>query len=642
MIRKILIANRGEIACRIIRTCRQMGVASVAVYSDIDAGAMHVQMADQAVALGGATPAESYLRGDAILAAALSTGADAIHPGYGFLSENPDFADAVAQAGLIFIGPSADAIRAMGLKDAAKALMQTASVPVVPGYHGADQSDATLSAAATEIGYPVLIKAVAGGGGKGMRLVETADDFADALASARAEAASSFGNPDVLVEKYITHPRHIEVQVFGDSHGNVVHLYERDCSLQRRHQKVIEEAPAPGMTDAVRDAMGKAAVEAARAVNYTGAGTVEFIADGSDGLRADGFWFMEMNTRLQVEHPVTEAVLGLDLVDWQIRVASGQPLPLSQDEIQLNGHAFEARLYAEDPATGFLPATGPLDHLQVPGHLRCDSGVRSGDMVSPYYDPMIAKLIAHGPDRATAMARLRAGLAQTQIAGVTTNRGFLVRLLDQKDVASGAVETGLIGAHLDDLTDLPEPNETQRAIAALTFALPEGGAPDAGQTLWAPLEQQITLQDGPVRYRILGPAKAQVLQDTTWSDYIYTTRWAPTEAHAPEIPVLHGDTVTLFGDTTTTRFHRPDPLATQSQDAVTDQIIAPMPGLVRAVFVTPGQSVALGDKLAVLEAMKMEHVLTAGRDARIEQVFVRENDQVEAGAPLIQLEEAPE
>ncbi|TIU38833.1 MAG: ATP-grasp domain-containing protein, partial [Mesorhizobium sp.] len=405
MFAKILIANRGEIACRVIRTARKMGVRTVAVYSDADARSLHVEMADEAVHIGPSPVGESYLRGDKIIAAALATGAQAIHPGYGFLSENPDFVDQVVAAGLIFIGPSAASIRAMGLKDAAKRLMEKAGVPVVPGYHGEAQEIVLLASKAREIGYPVLIKARAGGGGKGMRRVEHPDEFSEALSSARREAKAAFGDDRVLVEKYVDKPRHIEVQVFGDNFGNVVHLYERDCSAQRRHQKVIEESPAPGMTEALRKAMTDAAVKAAKAINYSGAGTIEFIVDASQGLKADRFWFMEMNTRLQVEHPVTEMVTGTDLVEWQLRVASGEKLPKTQSEIALVGHAFEARIYAEDATKGFLPATGTLHHLKFPdaasecATMRIETGVRAGDAISPYYDPMIAKLVVHATDR---------------------------------------------------------------------------------------------------------------------------------------------------------------------------------------------------------------------------------------------------
>jgi 3-methylcrotonyl-CoA carboxylase alpha subunit len=440
MFAKILIANRGEIAARVIRTARKMGIATVAVYSDADASALHVKMADEAVHIGPSPVGESYLRGDRIIEAAKATGAEAIHPGYGFLSENPDFVDAVTAAGLVFIGPSAASIRAMGLKDAAKRLMEKAGVPVVPGYHGEAQELVVLAPKAREIGYPVLIKARAGGGGKGMRRVDDPDDFADALGAARREAKAAFGDDRVLVEKYVEKPRHIEVQVFGDNHGNVVHLFERDCSAQRRHQKVIEEAPAPGMTKAMRAAMTEAAVKAAQAIDYSGAGTIEFIVDASEGLRPDRFWFMEMNTRLQVEHPVTEMVTGIDLVEWQIRVAAGEKLPKKQEDIRLSGHAFEARLYAEDPARGFLPATGTLHHLRFPeaipdASLRVETGVRQGDAISPYYDPMIAKLVVHSQDRTAALSALSAALSETKIAGSTVNTAFLAALAADESFA---------------------------------------------------------------------------------------------------------------------------------------------------------------------------------------------------------------
>ena len=451
MISTLLIANRGEIACRIIRTARKMGVATVAVYSDADANSAHVAMADKAVRIGAAPARESYLRSDVILAAAKETGADAIHPGYGFLSENAEFADACKKAGVIFVGPPADAIRAMGLKDRAKALMAKAGVAVVPGYLGDDQAPEHLAAEAGKIGYPVLIKAVAGGGGKGMRKVEASGEFSTALESAKREAKSSFGDDRVLVEKYVTRPRHIEMQIFADMHGNCVHLFERDCSLQRRHQKVIEEAPAPGMSAEMRAKMGEAAVKAAKAVGYVGAGTVEFIADASQGLKSDRFWFMEMNTRLQVEHPVTEAITGLDLVEWQLRVASGEKLPKTQKELRIDGHAMEVRLYSEDPDNGFLPSIGTLERLRLPQNVRVDSGVREGDSVTPFYDPMIAKVIAHDATRAGAAAKLADALSHAEIAGVRTNNAFLIRALRNKAFVSGDVDTGFIERHLSEL-----------------------------------------------------------------------------------------------------------------------------------------------------------------------------------------------
>ena len=450
MFTRILIANRGEIARRIIRTCRRMQVETVAVYSEADKHAPHVAEADRAVLIGPPPAADSYLRGDRIVAVALETGAQAIHPGYGFLSENAGFAQACEAAGLAFIGPPPDAIRAMALKGAAKARMAAAGVPVTPGYHGDDQNPEHLLREAARIGYPVLIKAVAGGGGKGMRRVDAPEDFPDALASAQREAQSAFADAKVLIETCVATPRHVEIQVFADSHGHVVHLFERDCSMQRRHQKVIEEAPAPGLPDALRQAMGAAAVRAAKAIGYRGAGTVEFIVDVSKGAAAANFWFMEMNTRLQVEHPVTEEITGLDLVEWQLRVAAGEPLPKTQGQIALNGHAVEARLYAEDPHNDFLPATGTLTRLDFPP-VRVESAVAAGDAVSVFYDPMIAKLIAHGRDRAAAIAALREALIRTRVEGVTSNLGFLRRLVSDADFAAAKLDTGLIARRLDAL-----------------------------------------------------------------------------------------------------------------------------------------------------------------------------------------------
>src|SRR5687768_10122079 len=451
MLKSLLIANRGEIACRIIRTARAMGVRTVAVYSDADAKALHVRMADEVVHIGPSPANESYLRGDKIIAAAKATGAEAIHPGYGFLSENADFAQAVIDAGLIWVGPKPDSIRAMGLKDAAKKLMADAGVPVTPGYLGEDQDPKRLQKEADDIGYPVLIKAVAGGGGKGMRKVDAARDFQDALESCQREAASSFANDVVLLEKWIESPRHIEVQVFGDAHGNVVHLFERDCSLQRRHQKVIEEAPAPGMDEATREAVCGAAVRAAQAVKYEGAGTIEFIADASDGLKADRIWFMEMNTRLQVEHPVTEEITGQDLVEWQLRVASGEKLPKTQDELSINGHAIEARLYAEDPAKGFLPSVGRLEHFDLGEEGRIETGVEEGDAISPFYDPMIAKLVARGVDRAEAISELAGILDEIEVWPVRTNAGFLFNAILFPGFGTGEIDTGFIERNLAEL-----------------------------------------------------------------------------------------------------------------------------------------------------------------------------------------------
>ncbi|WP_166415911.1 acetyl-CoA carboxylase biotin carboxylase subunit [Cochlodiniinecator piscidefendens] len=644
MFRKILIANRGEIACRVMETARRLGVRTVAVYSDADAGAKHVEMADEAVHIGGSAPAESYLRGDVIIQAALETGAEGIHPGYGFLSENPDFVESVAAAGLIFIGPSATAIRAMGLKDAAKALMIKAGVPVVPGYHGRNQDPAFLAAEADKIGYPVLIKAVAGGGGKGMRLVERAEDFATALISAQGEAQTAFGNADCLIEKFITSPRHIEVQVFGDG-TQAVHLFERDCSLQRRHQKVIEEAPAPGMTDAVRDAMGQAGVKAAEAIGYAGAGTVEFIVDGSGGLRADGFWFMEMNTRLQVEHPVTEAITGVDLVEWQLRVASGGPLPLEQKDLSINGHAFEARLYAEDVPKGFLPATGTLTHLAFPDDARADSGVRAGDTISPFYDPMIAKVIVHGATRREALSKLENALSATEVAGSVTNLAFLKALTRHEVFAAGDMDTGLIDRDLDVLAVDPIACSKTRALAALGFARLSGeNAPDTGFSLWGSppqtasyvyrgdmLEARIVAQS-PTSFTVEIGETVHALERT---GSVWFVDGAKTRA---KVVCLAGNVSVFFGNSY--HFEGYDPLDQQSSKGGNSNLIeAPMPGLVKAVFAEVGQSVKEGDRLAVLEAMKMEHSLLAARDGVVAEVLTSEGAQVEAGAALIQLEE---
>lgn len=638
----ILIANRGEIACRIMETAQGMGVRCVAVYSDADATAKHVQMADGAVHIGGPAPAESYLRGDAIIQAALDAGAQAIHPGYGFLSENPDFVEAVEAAGLTFIGPSAQAIRAMGLKDAAKALMVEAGVPVVPGYHGGDQSDATLAEAAAEIGYPVLIKAVAGGGGKGMRLVENATGFETALESARSEARTAFGNADVLVEKFVSQPRHIEVQVFGDGQ-KAVHLFERDCSLQRRHQKVIEEAPAPGMTEEMRAAMGAAAVRAAEAIGYAGAGTVEFIVDGSGTLSADGFYFMEMNTRLQVEHPVTEAITGIDLVEWQLRVAAGEGLPRAQEELSIDGHAFEARLYAEDVPAGFLPATGRLSHLAFPPDVRADSGVRAGDEISPWYDPMIAKIIVHGPTRAIALKRLSQALRCTEVAGTVTNLGFLGRLAAHEGFGRGTVDTGLIARDLEALTAPPVIRDCHKVAAAMAVAgLDEPGAM-AGFHLWQPLRRLVPLLHGntPVDLlvEVISPdhqvwrVDAEILQ----AEVRQGVWWIDGEA-APNV-AIDGRDVTVF-DEFGLHFHAVDVLDIAADASKAGNMIeAPMPGLIKAMHAEPGKAVAKGDRLAILEAMKMEHALLAARDGIVAEVLATVGDQVAAGTALVRLEE---
>ncbi|MEM9795145.1 MAG: biotin carboxylase N-terminal domain-containing protein [Pseudomonadota bacterium] len=643
MFTKILIANRGEIACRVIETCRRLGVRTVAVHSDVDAGARHVAMADEAVSLGGAAPAESYLKGDAIIAAMQATGAKAVHPGYGFLSENPDFVEAVEAAGLTFIGPSAKAIRAMGLKDAAKALMAEAGVPVVPGYQGEDQAPDRLAREAEAIGYPVLIKAVAGGGGKGMRRVEGPGDFAEALEAAVSEAEKAFGNGHVLIEKWVSTPRHIEVQVFGDG-TRAVHLFERDCSLQRRHQKVIEEAPAPGMTAEMRDAMGAAAVRAAEAIGYAGAGTVEFIVDASEGLRPDRFYFMEMNTRLQVEHPVTEAITGVDLVEWQLRVAWGEALWMDQGDLSITGHSFEARLYAEDAAAGFLPATGTLTHLAFPDGVRAETGVRAGDVISPWYDPMIAKLVVHGPTRGAALGALERALAGTQVAGTVTNLAFLRRLARHDGFGRGQVDTGLIDREVAALTALPVACTRTRALAAILALGLDEAVPGQGFHLWAPLTWSVTLQhrgeEIAARVTAEGDGHFAVdLGDGPLAVSRVAAGWVVDGR--PVAAAWHRDPgrLTVFWGNAYP-FDLRDPLEVAAGDAAASGVIeAPMPGLVKAVSVAAGQDVSAGDRLAVLEAMKMEHVLRAPRDGRVAEVLAAEGAQVEAGAALVRMEE---
>ncbi|MEM7525608.1 MAG: acetyl/propionyl/methylcrotonyl-CoA carboxylase subunit alpha [Pseudomonadota bacterium] len=649
MFRKILIANRGEIACRVIRTARRMGVATVAVYSDADAGSLHVAEADEAVRIGPAPVSASYLKGDVIVEAAKATGAEAIHPGFGFLSENPDFVEAVEAAGLAFIGPSASAIRAMGLKDAAKKLMEAAGVPVVPGYHGESQDPDFLAAEADKIGYPVLIKARAGGGGKGMRRVDDPAEFKASLASASSEGLASFGDGAVLIEKYILSPRHIEIQVFGDDHGGAVHLFERDCSLQRRHQKVIEEAPAPGMTEEVRKAMGDAAVKAALAIGYSGAGTIEFIVDGAGGLRADGFWFMEMNTRLQVEHPVTEAITGVDLVEWQLRVASGEALPKRQDELSIGGWSFEARLYAEDASKGFLPATGRLDHLRFPAGARIETGVRAGDEITPFYDPMIAKIVTHGADRAEALSRLIAALKATEVAGSVTNVAFLARLAAHEGFGRGDVDTGLIERDAAALVAAPAAPAAARAIAALTaLGLPGAGARDPwtrhdGFRVWGAARSLVRIDDEMVEvevdgdaFRVISAGETTALRVRRDGASLRIEDGARTFAARA---VRHGESVTVFMDGGAHAFAAPDPLGVGGDAAGGgDIVLSPMPGLVKSMSAAPGDAVELGAPLCVLEAMKMEHALKAPRAGVIAAVGAAAGDQVEEGAVLIRLE----
>ncbi|EYR83399.1 acetyl/propionyl/methylcrotonyl-CoA carboxylase subunit alpha [Shinella sp. 838] len=656
MFRKILIANRGEIACRVIGTARRMGVATVAVYSDADRQALHAAMADEAIRIGPAEAAGSYLNSAAIVAAAKASGAEAVHPGYGFLSENPDFVEAVEAAGLVFIGPSASAIRAMGLKDAAKALMEKAGVPVVPGYHGERQEADFLAGEAEAIGYPVLIKARAGGGGKGMRRVERPADFTAALESARREAESAFGDGRVLVEKYMAKPRHIEVQVFGDGHGNVVHLFERDCSLQRRHQKVIEEAPAPGMTAEMRVVMGEAAVRAAAAIGYSGAGTVEFIADVSEGLRQDRFYFMEMNTRLQVEHPVTEAITGLDLVEWQLRVAAGDPLPRRQDELVIDGWAFEARLYAENPARDFLPATGRLTVFDLPGEARIDSGVRVGDIITPYYDPMIAKVITHGRNRREALARLEAALEACRVGGLTTNAGFLARLCRLPAFAAGDVDTGLIGRAGEGLLADPEAAEEVFALAALSAlgfldapADPDPWSQVRGFRLWSEATRSVFLDHGGAEHALRITFRGVNRFRVEHAGFATEIGLLASDGRSVRADVdgrilsatVHrdgADTIVFLGGHAHA-FSLTEEAGHEGEAAAGgDRLSAPMPGLVRIVSVAPGARVTRGDALVTMEAMKMELVLAAPRDGVVAVVPVAVGDQVAEGALLLALE----
>ena len=665
MFRKILIANRGEIACRVIKTARRLGVATVAVYSEADANARHVRLADEAALIGPAAARESYLVGGRILEVAKRTGAEAIHPGYGFLSENEDFAEACEKAGIVFIGPPASAIRAMGSKSAAKALMEAAGVPLTPGYHGNNQDPVFLTQQADRIGYPVLIKASAGGGGKGMRRVDAVADFEAALASCKREAANAFGDERVLVEKYVLKPRHIEIQVFGDTRGNCVYLFERDCSIQRRHQKLLEEAPAPGMTPERRAAMGQAAVNAAKAVGYVGAGTVEFIAN-QDG----SFYFMEMNTRLQVEHPVTEMITGLDLVEWQLRVASDQPLPLTQEQLEIDGHAIEARVYAEDPDKGFLPSTGHLVHLVPPPEsdsVRVDTGVEQGDEITPYYDPMIAKLIVWGADRKQALARMRRALAQYRVVGVSNNINFLSRLVALPSFANAELDTGLIEREQGLLFPPQEavPDEVW-LVAALAELLHEKREVNAKSATAASRGSPWRALDG---WRLNSRAERKLalrLQDTLQEVVVVvvpgayqlalngrSVRASGTLGRGGAVHAQLDDrrvnaAVVITGERRHV-FYRGHswPLALvdtlyvggEGED-VEGGLRAPMPGKVVTLIAEPGVVVEKGAPLLVLEAMKMEHTITAPRKGKLVSFHVAAGDQVADGAELVEFEGA--
>jgi len=667
MISSLLIANRGEIACRVIATARAMGLKTIAVYSEADAQALHVKAADEAHYLGPSPASESYLRQDLIIDIARKSGADAIHPGYGFLSENAAFARACNEADIVFVGPPADAITAMGLKDRAKALMEEAGVPVVPGYHGDNQDTDYLARKAEEIGYPVLIKAVAGGGGKGMRRVDAAEDFAKALAAAQREAKAAFGDDHVLIEKFVARPRHIEVQVFADAHGNAVHLFERDCSVQRRHQKVVEEAPAPGMPEDMRAAMGKAACDAARAIGYRGAGTVEFITDASDGLRADRFYFMEMNTRLQVEHPVTEMITGQDLVEWQLKVAAGEPLPLAQGDVGISGHALEVRLYAEDPDKQFFPSTGPLKHFSLPEEgsgLRIDAGVTQGDNISIYYDPMIAKLITWGDTRDQARLQLIRAVESVQVTGVTTNAGFLRDVLSHPVFAAGEMDTGFIDAHSSDLVGTnSEPTPGDVLMAGLALAIARAG--ESGTPV---SEDPHSPWNDTSGWRLSGTAHETlhlVRRDTDHAvDVTYTASGVEASVgdlsgaagelgSGPEFQAtiggvrrsagvhIEGRTVSLMRGGRSWQFVSPDPLDVASADAAASGgVSAPMTGKITQVWVKPGDRVSRGAPLIALEAMKMEHTLAAPADVAVAEVLAGPGDQVEGGALLVAFEQA--
>jgi 3-methylcrotonyl-CoA carboxylase alpha subunit len=652
MFKAVLIANRGEIACRIARTAKRLGLRTIAVFSDADADALHVRLCDEAHRIGPAPAAQSYLVVDKLIATARAAKADCVHPGYGFLSENADFAQACIDAGLVFVGPKPAAIRAMGLKSSAKALMEKAGVPVVPGYHGDRQEPKFLKEKAYEIGYPVLIKAVAGGGGKGMRRVERHADFEAALGGAMREAKAAFGDERVLVEKYVSAPRHIEMQIFADRHGNAIHLNERDCSLQRRHQKVIEEAPAPGMSVQLRAAMGEAAVAAAKAAGYEGAGTVEFIADGAGGLKQGGFWFMEMNTRLQVEHPVTEAVTGLDLVEWQFRIAAGEKLPLMQGEVPLNGHAVEARLYAEDPERGFLPSTGRLVALNFPQveGLRIDTGVEAGSEVTPFYDPMIAKLIAHGKSRAEALDRLAQALDHTIVVGPRSNAGFLAALCRAEGFRKGDFDTGFIDGHLADLGATPQGlDRAAAALGAQKLLVREAARieaslarePDAAASPW---DTSDAFQLSGAR-RLALPVLADSESLVAQVEYGVRGASVTIDGIAPAADataVAAGDAVFVLRRGRQTKVTLRDlSLDEGAEHGQGGLVRAPMHGKVLGVLVEQGAHVTRGQRLAIIEAMKMEHTLTAPIDGTVSEIAVAVDAQVAEGAKVMLIVPAP-
>ena len=653
MFKSVLIANRGEIACRVARTAKRLGLRTIAVYSEPDSAALHVRMCDEAHPIGSAPAADSYLRIDRLIETARAAGADCMHPGYGFLSENADFAQACVDVGIVFVGPGARAIRAMGLKDRAKALMEKAGVPVVAGYHGVRQDAKFLKQQAYKVGYPVLIKAVAGGGGKGMRRAEHHTDFDAALEAAQREAQSAFGDARVLIERYVNAPRHIEMQIFADRHGNAIHLNERDCSLQRRHQKVIEEAPAPGMSAALRAAMGAAAVAAAKAVGYEGAGTVEFIVDSAGGLTEGAFWFMEMNTRLQVEHPVTEAVTGLDLVEWQFRIAAGENLPLVQDQVPLKGHAVEARLYAEDPERGFLPSTGKLLALQFPEQqdLRIDTGVEAGSTVTPFYDPLIAKLIAHGVSRVAALDRLAAALDETIAIGPRTNAGFLASLCRDGNFRTGEFDTGFIDRNLEKLGAVRR--DLDRSAAALgARKLMEREAARVSEAVAREPDELTSPWDAGDAFQLSGARRLALPVLADGESLVAQVAYGPTgvavsiDGIAPAsdaTAVAAGDAIYVLRHGRQTRVRLRDHVLDEAGDREHSGLIrAPMHGKVLAILVEPGEQVIRGQRLAIVEAMKMEHTLHAPLDGRVAEIAVSKDAQVAEGAKLMVIATAAE
>ena len=646
MFNSVLIANRGEIACRIARTAKRLGMRTIAVFSAADANALHRRVCDEAHFIGAAEPRDSYLNIERLLEVARNSGAECIHPGYGFLSESGDFAEACAQAGLEFVGPPAAAIRAMGLKDRAKALMEKAGVPIVPGYHGERQDAKFLKQRAGAIGYPILIKPAAGGGGRGLRRIDNAADFETELEGAVREVAAAFGSGRVLIEKYVAAPRHIEIQVFADRHGNIVHLGERDCSLQRRHQKVIEETPAPGMSEQLRARMGAAAVEAARAVGYVGAGTVEFVADGTKGLRADGFWFIEMNTRLQVEHPVTEEVTGLDLVAWQFRVAAGEKLPLVQEQVRFDGHAIEARVYAEDPEHGFLPSTGPIVGLDLPADVRVESGVEAGGVVTPFYDPMIAKLIVHAPSRAAALDRMVDALDRTRVAGVRSNVAFLGALCRAPHFREGHVDTGFIDRHLTALGAVPHAPDHAAAAAGVAQLLRDGAlSVEQSDEKASPWDVRDGFQLGGARLvvvPILIEGQGADAAVTYGKDGMSVGIAGAVPAADAKVFEAHGEAFVLRGGRQT-RVRLKDFSAAAAEAGGGDGVIkAPMHGKVLELFVDAGAAVTHGQRLAVIEAMKMEHTLRAPFAGIVADVAATAGTQVVEGARIMVIEPASE